>query len=110
MNLNEYKFVDTYLDLERTAERGTETIKPAAFYTVISAILAPYKDVKVRDFLDIDGTFSIVFEKYKQTPFEVLDLYQSIKDGISDVLFADGHLEGLVKLGSHEGFWIQFYV
>lgn len=110
MDLSEFNPKTTYLYALKNDQKNDnlDTIKPKEFYTVIASILAPFKEVEVRDYLDVDGTFAIVFKKYSNTPFEILDCYQSIKETLETMLYSDGCTnEGLIKFDTHEGFWVQ---
>lgn len=106
MNLSEYESIKDYL-VRLKNDKSVETVKPKEFYTIMSSELSKYPGIMVRDYLDIDGTFSVILKNYVQSPYEILNCYQTIRYTLEDMLYTDTILEGLVKLEGYEGFWIK---
>lgn len=110
MDLNEFKEVVVYKNDLITVGKIDGSLKNAEFFSLVPLVLQKYKDIKVRDFLDVDGTFAVIVPTYvKFTLSDALDLYQSIRDVISVTTYSKIIKEGLIKdLEFKDGFWVQF--
>lgn len=73
----------------------------------MSSALANFPGVYIRDYLDIDGTFAVTVQSYSMSAGMVIDLYQTVVAFLTELLYDDVTLEGIVRLEGKEGFWVK---
>jgi hypothetical protein len=107
MQLNEFLYFSDYVKKLKEEE---STFKGKEFSSLVPIILQRFTNIKIRDFIDVDGTFAII--TYNTTSFSLYDainLYQSIRDVVGDCTYMTPKREGLIQdFSGYQGFWIQF--
>src|SRR6476620_10354859 len=127
MHLNELKPLDKYLltlkdeQTERAAtmkaERGLtySDYKSKAFYSLVPLLLQKYPEIRIRDNLNVDRTFAVVFPRYKSFRLlEAVNVYLDLIDTLEEATYAKSKNTGFINLHSSDakespdldGFWV----
>jgi hypothetical protein len=108
MDINEFVSRSEYSSILKSERHNSnvDTIKTKEFYTIVPAWIQTLgHEVKIRDFLDVDGTFAVVLPNY-QTVYNTLNVFLDTQDILKVSLYRGVKQIGLVKLDKFEGFWI----
>jgi hypothetical protein len=108
MQLSEFKKLSEYkatLTTMKSDKKLTSFAKE--YFSLTPVILEKYKDILIRDFIDVDGTFAVVFPKDKTPSFlEGIGLYQDLSDILSYCMYNKVTNTGFISLDDHVGFWV----
>ena len=122
MDIKEFKTIEKYLEELKNPptlpkwEKPKDSVKNAAFPTVMSAFLTPIQihNFYVRDYLDKDSTFAMVTNTDTGvTSFgDMLKIYLDAKDYIEQVTYMKAKNTGIIEFFDVEhyytGFWIHY--
>ena len=115
MKISEFKSMSKYLadiEEERKPKDKREqlmngTVRNAEFFSLIPLILEKHQEARVRDMLEVDATFAIVFPKSDTPKFiESISLYQDVQDICSHTLYTRVKNTGLIDMDGFVGFWV----
>lgn len=104
MDLSEFKSV-TQFSKNCKDDKNEESIKPAHFGSVMTTALQGYGVLLVRDFLDVDRTFSVI-SQYNFELIEAVRLLQDVKDHLEMTTYDKVKNVGLISLNEYTGFWV----
>lgn len=108
LELSEFIYLNDYR--KKLKEETESTTRSKEFGSLVPMILQKFPSIKIRDYLDTDGTFAvIVYETLNFTIYDALNLYQSVRDVVGDCTYCQVFKEGLIRdFQGFQGFWIQF--
>lgn len=93
----------------KLVEETESTVKNAEFDSLIPLLLNQYPEIKIRDYLDIDGTFSVIFGYEKNIDYITgIKLYTEIIDLITLTTYVEYAETGFINFDKSKGFWILF--
>lgn len=103
----EFKNLSNYI--ESIAEEKESSVKNSEFDSLIPLVLRQYPGIKIRDFLDVDGTFSVVLPKESSFSLvKAVKLYTEIIDLIKLTTYQEYVETGFIEFDFVHGFWILF--
>lgn len=122
MDIKEFRTVEKYLeDIKNPPdtkkwEKPKDSVKNSAFPTVMGAFLSPLKpyNLLVRDYLDKDGTFSLIIKFSDEDLMcfsDFIKIYLDTKDYIEQVTYMKVKNTGIITLtdpSEYSGFWMHF--
>lgn len=120
MNRSEFKDLKKYL-LRLKDEQAdlsfVDTLHTPEFYTMIPLLLNAHPDVTVRDLLDVDGTFAVLFPVKGWTLREAVNFYETLSTIVGTTTYTSVENSGFVdfeevEVGTlrsikFEGFWLH---
>lgn len=91
----------------KLAESREDSIKGREFYSLVPIILTKHNITFIRDYLDTDGTFSVLVPSSQSFDLlSAIELFTDVRDIISRTTYTKVIDEGLIRLQDHVGFWI----
>jgi hypothetical protein len=111
MQLSEFKAVSAYKkELEQQAKDRNHKEhhrRCAQFFSLMPLMLEKHKNAQIRDNLEVDGTFAVIFKKGEGPDFvEAISLYQDIRDVSEVTTYQKVRNMGFIDLDDNEGFWV----
>lgn len=116
MNRTEFKTQPNYLLALKDEAKDKKVVSPVRsreFYSLIPLLLEKYPLARIRDYLEVDGTFAVLFPK--TTSFELLsaiNLYLDLTDTLEFTTYTDTKQVGFINYEATEsddaleGFWV----
>jgi hypothetical protein len=112
MKLSEFLFLHDYEKALKEETKESE-IKNREFISLVPLVLRQAENThpKVRDNLDVDGTFAVIIPSWsanKLSFVEAINYFESVQQILVDTTYSTVDLTGLIKdLEGYQGFWIK---
>ncbi len=108
MRLGEFLFLSEY-DAQLKADKENGWAKNAEFNSLVPLVLGNIdENIMVRDRLDDDGTFSVLFDDTTWTLHDAIKAYFDVADIVSYTTYTKVKDYGLISLEYKTGFWVLF--
>lgn len=107
--MREAEFITLEQYRTKLNEEKESTVKNAEFDSLMPLLLGQYPGIYIRDYLDIDGTFSVTFGLDKSLDYiDSIKLYTEIIDLITLTTYVQYAQTGFINFDKSKGFWILF--
>jgi hypothetical protein len=105
MDISEFKYMTEY---RKTLKEEESLIKGKEFTSLVPLVLKD-KVARVRDFIDVDGTFAVLISGGMTMDFATaISTYLDVVDIVESTTYTKVENTGLIKdLVGYSGFWIK---